>query len=99
MGLLMFFVSLCIFFEVYARYSTYVNFTHKYQRKVEQVQYTTWNPDRSEWEQTDLKDLREGQIILVNRYLESDPRLNPTTLLPIAYASKNRYVASDSGPC
>lgn len=68
MGLLLFFVILCIFFEVYARYSTYKNFTHKYHQKVEQVQYTTWNPDKSEWEHTQLKDLREGQIIMVERY-------------------------------
>ena len=34
----------------------------------------------------------EGPIIKVKRYFETDPRINPTNLLPIAYASRFKSV-------
>lgn len=35
-------------------------------------------------------DLRVGQLLMVEKYLESNPKLNPVNLLPIATASNSK---------
>jgi hypothetical protein len=88
----LFLVILCILFEMNAKYRTYCSFSVKPRQN--QSSYSTWNQERGVWEKIELHHLREGQIIKVERYFEQDPRLNPTNLLPIAYASRSRYVST-----
>jgi hypothetical protein len=95
-AVLFFLVLICIFFEVHARYRTYRTFTGG-QDGEDKGQYRTWSTEEHQWEMTDFTNLKEGQIILVERYLETNPRLNPTNLLPLAYASSNRYTCTLSG--
>ena len=87
-------VLICIGFEMHARYNTYQHFAHQRKDKIKdkEVKYQTWNLEKQAWENTEMGDLMEGQIIKVERYLETDPRINPTNLLPIAYASRSRSV-------
>jgi hypothetical protein len=43
---------------------------------------------------TELGNLKEGQIILVKKYLSGNTLVNPTNVLPIAYADHSRYFLS-----
>jgi hypothetical protein len=83
-------IIICLCFEVNARYSTYSQYT-PFLPDENKGSYMVWNQSEEKWEEIDESELRVGQILRVEKYLESNNKLNPVNLLPLAFASNNKY--------
>jgi hypothetical protein len=61
--------------------------------------YRVWNRAEGRWEETDGSDLCVGQVVIVEKFLESNPKLNPANLLPLAFASGSKYPPPHAEAC
>lgn len=91
-------VVLCLAFEVNARYSTYRQYASCLPEE-NLGSYRVWNRGEGRWEEAEAGELRVGQVVIVEKYLESNGKLNPANLLPLAFASGSKYAPRHAEAC